>query len=48
MLDIRFVREHPEEVRENIRKKFQEQKLPLVDEVLALDAELRAVKTEAD
>jgi seryl-tRNA synthetase len=42
------VREHPEEVRENIRKKFQEQKLPLVDEVLALDAELRAVKTEAD
>ena len=48
MLDIRFVREHPEEVRENIRKKYQEQKLPLVDEVLALDAELRAVKTEAD
>ena len=48
MLDIRFVREHPDEVRENIRKKFQEQKLPLVDEVLALDAELRAVKTEAD
>ena len=48
MLDIKFVREHPEEVRENIRKKFQEQKLPLVDEVLALDAELRAVKTEAD
>ena len=35
-------------MRENIRKKFQEQKLPLVDEVLALDAELRAVKTEAD
>ncbi len=48
MLDIRFVRENPEAVRENIRKKFQEQKLPLVDEVLALDAELRAVKTEAD
>ncbi|MBR3059807.1 MAG: serine--tRNA ligase [Oscillospiraceae bacterium] len=48
MLDIRFVREHPEEVRENIRKKFQEQKLPLVDEVLALDSELRAVKTEVD
>ncbi len=48
MLDIRFVREHPEEVRENIRKKFQEQKLPLVDELLALDSELRAVKTEAD
>ena len=48
MLDIRFVREHPEEVRENIRKKFQEQKLPLVDEVLDLDARLRATKTEAD
>ena len=48
MLDIRFVREHPEEVRENIRKKFQEQKLPLVDEVLELDRELRSVKTEAD
>ena len=48
MLDIRFVREHPEEVRENIRKKFQEQKLPLVDEVLELDAKLRATKTEAD
>ena len=48
MLDIRFVRENPDAVRENIRKKFQEQKLPLVDEVLALDTELRAVKTEAD
>ena len=48
MLDIRFVREHPEEVRENIRKKFQEQKLPLVDEILELDGKLRAVKTEAD
>ena len=48
MLDIRFVREHPEEVRENIRKKFQEQKLPLVDEILELDGKLRSVKTEAD
>ncbi len=48
MLDIRFVRENPELVRENIRKKFQEQKLPLVDEVLALDKELRAAKTEAN
>ena len=48
MLDIRFVREHPEEVRENIRKKFQENKLPLVDEVLELDKRLRTVKTEAD
>ena len=36
MLDIRFVREHPEEVKENIRKKFQDKKLPLVDEVIEL------------
>ncbi len=48
MLDIRFVRENPELVKENIRKKFQDAKLPLVDEAIALDAELRAVKTEAD
>ena len=48
MLDIKFVRENPEIVKENIRKKFQDAKLPLVDEVIALDAELRAVKTEAD
>ncbi len=48
MLDIKFVRENPEIVKENIRKKFQDQKLPLVDEVIALDAQLRAVKTEAD
>ena len=48
MLDIRFVRENPEIVKENIRKKFQNEKLPLVDEVIGLDAELRAVKTEAD
>ena len=47
-LDIKFVRENPEAVRENIRKKFQEQKLPLVDEVLALDEKLRAAKTEAN
>ena len=37
MLDIRFIRENPELVRENIRKKFQDKKLPLVDEVLELD-----------
>ena len=37
MLDLRFVRENPETVKENIRKKFQEQKLPLVDEVIELD-----------
>ena len=48
MLDIKFVRENPEIVKENIRKKFQDAKLPLVDEVIALDAKLRAVKTEAD
>ncbi len=48
MLDIRFIRENPEAVRENIRKKYQEQKLPLVDEVLALDAERRTVIAEAD
>lgn len=48
MLDIKFVRENPETVKENIKKKFQESKLPLVDEVIAIDAELRAAKTEAD
>ena len=42
MLDIRFVRENPELVKENIRKKFQDSKLPLVDEVIRLDAEYRA------
>ncbi len=48
MLDIRFVRENPEAVKENIRKKFQESKLVLVDEVLDLDVKLRAAKTEAN
>ena len=47
MLDIRFVRENPEIVKENIRKKFQDAKLPLVDEVLDLDAKNRAAITEA-
>ena len=47
MLDIRFIRENPEIVRENIRKKFQDQKLPLVDEVLELDRKNRAAITEA-
>ena len=47
MLDIRFIRENPEIVRENIRKKFQDQKLPLVDEVLDLDRKNRAAITEA-
>ena len=48
MLDIKFLRENPEIVRENIRRKFQDHKLPLVDEVIALDAESRRCKTEAD
>ena len=48
MLDIRFVRENPDIGRENIRKKFQDAKLPLVDEVIALDAERRTVQQEAD
>ena len=47
MLDMRFIRENPEIVRENIRKKFQEEKLPLVDELLELDAKNRAAITEA-
>ena len=47
MLDIRFVRENPDAVKENIRKKFQDAKLPLVDEVIALDAEYRAAIGEA-
>ncbi|MDD3536905.1 MAG: serine--tRNA ligase [Eubacteriales bacterium] len=48
MLDIKFVRANPEIVKENIRKKFQEEKLVLVDEVLAMDEELRAAKTRGD
>ena len=48
MLDIKFVRSNPELVKENIRKKFQDEKLPLVDEVIALDEQLRAAKTRGD
>ncbi len=48
MLDIKFVRENPEIVKENIKKKFQDSKLPLVDEVIALDEEKRAVQKQAD
>ncbi len=48
MLDIKLIRTQPELVRENIRRKFQEDKLPLVDEVLALDAEYRAAHTRCD
>ena len=47
MLDIKMIRENPDAVRENIKKKFQEEKLPLVDKVLALDNENRAAITEA-
>lgn len=48
MLDIKFVRENPEKVKENIKKKFQDKKLGLVDEVIALDSEYREVKVKAD
>lgn len=48
MLDIKFVRENPDIVKQNIKNKFQDSKLPLVDEVIALDAESRATQTEAD
>ena len=48
MLDIKFIRENPEIVKENIRKKFQDAKLPLVDEVLELDAQNRAAMSEAN
>ena len=47
MLDIKFLRENPEIVKENIKKKFQDSKLALVDEVIALDAESRRIQTEA-
>ena len=48
MIDIKFLRENPEVVKENIRKKFQDSKLPLVDEVIVLDTERRKVQQEAD
>ena len=48
MIDIRFLRENPEVVKQNIRNKFQDHKLPLVDEVIALDEELRAAIKEAN
>ena len=48
MIDLKFLRENPETVRENIKKKFQDSKLGLVDEVIALDAESRKSKQEAD
>jgi len=48
MLDLKFVRENPEIVKQNIKNKFQDSKLPLVDEVIALDEQNRAAKQEAD
>jgi len=48
MLDLKFVRENPDLVKENIKKKFQDSKLPLVDEVIELDKKNRAAKQEAD
>ncbi len=48
MLDIKFVRENPDKVKENIKKKFQDKKLPLVDEVINLDKRVRELKAEGD
>ena len=48
MLDIKFIRENPELVKENIKKKFQDEKLPMVDEVIALDEKRLANIQEAD
>lgn len=48
MLDIKYLRNHPDEVKENIRKKFQDEKLPLVDEVIDLDRRYREAKTRCD
>ena len=48
MIDIKFLRENPDIVKENIKKKFQDEKLPLVDEVIELDAKLRKIKVESD
>ena len=48
MLDIKFLRENPDVVKQNIKNKFQDDKLPLVDEVIELDAEARKTQQEAD
>ena len=48
MLDIKFVRENSDLVKENIKKKFQDEKLPLVDKVIELDKEYREIKTRLD
>ena len=48
MIDIKFLRENPDAVKQNIKNKFQDNKLPLVDEVIKLDLESRKIKGEAD
>ena len=48
MLDIRFLRENPEVVKQNIRNKFQDNKLPMVDEVIELDKRNREIKQEVE
>ena len=48
MIDLKFLRENPDVVKENIKKKFQDHKLPLVDEVIELDAQARKTQQEAD
>ena len=48
MIDIKLIRENPDLVKENIKKKYQEEKLPLVDEVAQLDVQVRQAQTEAD
>ena len=48
MIDIKFLRENPDVVRQNIKNKFQDFKLPMVDEVIELDEKLRKTKAEAD
>ncbi len=48
MLDIKYVRENPDKVKENIKKKFQDEKLPLVDEVIELDQKIRKLKLDGD
>ena len=48
MIDIKLIRTNPDVVRENIKKKFQDDKLPLVDEVIELDEKIRVLKAESD
>ena len=48
MIDIKFLRENPDKVKENIKKKFQDEKLPLVDEIYDLDVEYRETKLKMD